>query len=86
MRIFKLNNIDEIESDRKKCDYCNHTVSCRFLGAESVDEAVSMTEGNGPDGMVYNGFCGGCMSELVATNASLTGDVRGYELIAEEDQ
>jgi len=88
MRLYEVTALDDVGVEvpgRASCDYCNHTVSDRFLIADSPLEAVAMLSGDAENGLEYNGFCGTCIAELTATNAALTGSQAEYELTPLDD-
>ena len=74
-KLFTLNEISGIESDNKKCDFCNYHASRRFLMAESTDDVIDMVNGTGAyddlhEDEAYNGFCGDCIAMMLAHNST----------------
>lgn len=59
-------------SDSKKCDDCRFTTETRFLLAGSRQEVREMISGDGAyQNEPYNGFCGRCMCDMLATNVGI---------------
>lgn len=81
-KVYQVSNVDGIEQEHTKCDHCRYRVNYRYLIASSEDEVREMVAGEGPSEMEFNGFCGDCMSDMIATNVADPGggDTIGYEL------
>lgn len=81
-QVYQVSNVDGIEQEHTKCDFCRYRVNYRYLIADSEDEVRDMVTGTGPMEMEFNGFCGDCMCDMMATNVADPGggDTSGYEL------
>jgi hypothetical protein len=85
-RLYRVSEVDGVEQAHIKCDHCRYRVNYLYLLAESEAEVRDMVNGEGPTKMEFNGFCGSCMCDMIATNVADPGggDVSGYELQEEQ--